>query len=231
MTLPCYYFKRSLLPVTCPPPCLLALASPPQSPSSHFLPLSKATQAVVPACTKWRRDAKGAVGWGQMHKGWDFLKHVGCQQKDPVSHSSRADLCLLLLLYPAEGSQPRSVQSAVCGPPPLLSRRVKTAGKMKRKKREFTSFCKLIGVTRTCYQPFLQSGPKASEASYFPTLTCLAKSLFASSGGMHWTQLFTVFWWETVISANFQPKGDLIPWIFSLLCACVSLIKRNYLDF
>lgn len=138
-----------------------------------------------------------------MHKGWDFLKHIGCQQKDTFSPSSRADLHLLLLLLdPAEGFQPPNVQSAVCGP--LLSMRVKTAGKRERKKREFTSCCKLIGVLGVPYQPCLESGPGASAASDFPSLTCLAESPFPSSRGMHRSQLFSVFWWETVSSANFQ---------------------------
>lgn len=113
--------------------------------------------------------------------------------------SSRADLHLLLLLLlldPAEGFQPPNVQSAVCGP--LLSMRVKTAGKRERKKREFTSCCKLIGVLGVPYQPCLESGPGASEASDFPSLNCLAESPFPSSRGIHQSQLFSVFWWETV---------------------------------
>lgn len=102
-------------PPACPPPCLLALASFP-SPSSHFLPLSRAMmQAIVSACAKWR-GGKGSVGWGQMHKGWDFLKCISCQQKDTFSHSSRADLHLLLL-DPAEGFQPQNVPSAVLWSP------------------------------------------------------------------------------------------------------------------
>lgn len=60
MTLAMLLFREVLAPPACPPPCLVALASSP-SPSSHFLPPSRATQTIVSACVK-RRGGKGAGG-------------------------------------------------------------------------------------------------------------------------------------------------------------------------
>lgn len=206
-----------------PTPCLLALASSP-SPSSHFLPLNRVTQAIVSACAK-PRGGKAPVGWGQMHKGWDFLKPIGCQQRDTFSHSSRSDLHLLLL-DPDEGFQPWNVQSAVCGP--LLSMRVKITGSREGKKREFTRFCKLIWDMGRHYQPFLESGPGASEASDFPTLTCLAESSFTSSRGTRWSQPFSVFWWGNSYIGKFSTERRFNPLNF-WIAVCLCLSNKNKL--
>lgn len=61
MTLPCYYFKRSLLPVTCPPPCLLALASPTQ-PQQPFPPSEQSHAGSCSSLYKMKKRCKRSSG-------------------------------------------------------------------------------------------------------------------------------------------------------------------------
>lgn len=191
--------------------------SQPQQP----FPPSEQIQAIVSACAKWRRGGKGPVGLGQMLRGWNFLKCIGCQQWDAFCRSNKV-ICVSSSFTLLKAANPEMFNQPLVVPSPPKYERQNCWQEEKR--REFMSFYKLIWAMRTCYQPCLESGPEASGASCFPALTCLPESPFTPLRGVHWAQLFNVFWWEIIAMVNFQPMGDLIPWIFYLLCACLCLI-------
>lgn len=114
--------------------------------------------------------------------------------------------------------------------PPLLSMRVKTAGRSERKKREFTSFCKLIGAMRTL-PALLEVRSRSLWSKLFshPDLSGWKSLQIFQRHILNPTlQCVPV---ENSYIGSFSTNRRFNPLNFLMLCACVSLIKRNYFDF
>lgn len=116
--------------------------SQPQQP----FPPSEQIQAIVSACAKWRRGGKGPVGLGQMLRGWNFLKCIGCQQWDAFCRSNKV-ICVSSSFTLLKAANPEMFNQPLVVPSPPKYERQNCWQEEKR--REFMSFYKLVWAMRT----------------------------------------------------------------------------------